>query len=153
MFERHIAYAEESGMPGIAFLPHRLPNLSVRIAPLVAGSRPMQHEAVDVVCAEMLQRTDYRLRDLSRERRRWIVRQAMILPALVSEFGLQKEIRARHHARTIGSSEPFADSGLEVMPPLVGRVDRPKPRAQREFREFCGAGFLPGSAVNKVGER
>ena len=76
----------------------------------------------------------------------------MVLPALVGEFRLQEKLLARHYSGAIGCGEPLADSGFEVMPPLVGRVDGPKPHAQGEFREFRGAVFLPGGAVNKVGE-
>jgi len=37
------------------------------------------------------------------------------------------------------------------MPPLVGRVDVAKAHAEREFRERWGAIFLPGGAVDEIG--
>ena len=112
----------------------------------------MQHEAVDAVRAEMLQRTGQRLCDLNCRLAPRIVGQTMVLPALVGEFRLQEKIGARNYSRAISGGESFADSGFEVMPPLVGSVDGAKPRAEGEFREGRGAVFFPGSTVNEVGE-
>ena len=62
----------------------------------------MQHETVDVVCAEMLQRTGERLSHLNLQRRGRIVRQAMILATLVGVLGLEKQIGARDYSCAIG---------------------------------------------------
>jgi len=58
----------------------------------------------------------------------------MILPALLGIFRLKEQIGARYDSRAIRRSQPFADAGLEVMSPLIRRVDCAKPRAQRQFR-------------------
>jgi len=55
------------------------------------------------------------------------------LSALVGEFCLEKKIGTSHNTGTIGRSQGLADSGFEIMPALVGRVDRAKTLAQREF--------------------
>jgi hypothetical protein len=116
----------------------------------------VQHEAVDVAGAEMLQRTGQRLRDLLAGFRLRIVGQRVILPRLtlpagVGELGLQKQVVAGDDAGLIGGSQAFAHSGLEVVAALIGGVDGAKSRAQREFGERGGAVFFPGSAVEKSG--
>ena len=52
----------------------------------------MEHEAVDVVGPEVLERARERLADLGREIGRGVVGQPVVLPALVRELRLQEEI-------------------------------------------------------------
>jgi hypothetical protein len=61
----------------------------------------VEYIAVDVVGPEMFERTGHRLRNLNRKARCGIIRQAMVLTRLISEFSLQKKIRARHHSRAV----------------------------------------------------
>src|SRR5450631_806250 len=100
----------------------------------------------------MLERTGQRLSDLNREAGFGIVGKAVILPALVSELGLQKKLGARYDARAIGGGQTFADSGFEVVLALVGGVDGSKAHAECPFGKGCGAVFLPGGAVEKIWE-
>ena len=111
----------------------------------------MQHVAVDVVGPQVLERAGHRLRDLRGQVGRGVVGQPVVLAALVRELRLQEEIRARDHARAVGGGERLADSGLEVVPPLVGGVDAPEARPERELGEGRGAVFLPGGAVEELG--
>lgn len=111
----------------------------------------MQHEAVDMVGPEMLQRTGQRLCDLKGNTRREIVGQTVVLAARVREFRLQEKIGARYHTCAIGGGQSLTDSGFEVMPPLVGGVDPAKACAERQFGKGCGAVFLPGCTVEEGG--
>jgi len=71
---------------------------------------------------------------------------------LISEFCLQKEIGSRYRARAISGGQPLAYSGLEVMPPLVRRVDAAKAHPQSELGKRGRAIFFPGGAIQKIGE-
>ena len=55
------------------------------------------------------------------------------------------------HPRAVGGGEPLTDSALEVVPPLVGGVDTPEAHPERELGEDLGAVFLPGGAVEEIG--
>ena len=133
MPQRNIANSKQTRPPSIALFLHRLPNLGIRIRPVVPRRRPVQHIAVNVISPKMFERTSHRLRDLNRKACRRIVGQPMILPRPVSEFRLQKNIRAGDYTRAISCRQSVTNSGLKIMPPLVRRVDAPKPRAQRRF--------------------
>ena len=113
--------------------------------------RPVQHVAVDVIGAQVLERAGHRLGDLRGEVGVRVVGQPVVLAALVGELRLEEEIRARDHARAVGGGEPLTDAGLEVVPPLVGGVDAPEARPERELGERRGAVFLPGGAVEEIG--
>ena len=110
----------------------------------------MQDIAIDVVCAQMLQRARHRLHNLFRQRRCWIVRQAMILARPIGKLRLQEKVGTRDDAIAIGRRQPFPDSGLVIMPPLVGGVDSAETRAQRRFYQRGGAVFLPGCSVQEI---
>ncbi len=75
----------------------------------------------------------------------------MILTGSISELGLQKKVVARCDSRAIGSGQSFTDTSFKIMPPLIRRVDAAKTRTESQFNEGWGAVFLPGRAVNKVG--
>ena len=62
--QRNIAHPEQTRAAGIPLPPHRFPDFGVRIAPAVAGGRPVQHVAVDMISPEMFKRTGQRLCDL-----------------------------------------------------------------------------------------
>ena len=111
----------------------------------------MQHVAVDVVGAEMLERAGHRLGDLRGQAGGRVVRQPVVLAALIGELRLQEQIRARDDARAVGGGEPLTDAGFEVVAPLVRGVDTAEARAQRELGERGGAIFLPGGAVEEIG--
>ena len=148
---RNITHPKQARASGIALLPHRFPHLSVGSGPVVAGRRAMQDVTVDVVSPQMFERTGHRLRDLNRKAGRGIVGQPVVLTGPVREFRLQEEICARDQARAIGGRQSLTDSRLDVVPPLVGGIDAPKTHAQRKFDQGRGAVFLPGGAVEKIG--
>ncbi len=87
----------------------------------------MQHETVNIISPQMFQRTRDRLRHLNRKLGRRVVRQPMVLSALVSKFRLQKNIGARYYSRVISRSQPLPNSRLEIVPSLVCRIDSPEP--------------------------
>src|SRR3954467_9575244 len=99
----------------------------------------------------MLQGAGERLRHLNRESRRRIVRQPMILTRLISELGLEEKLGTRDDAGAVSRSQRFTDSHLEVVPPLIRRVDAAKSGAQRKFGERSRAFFLPRCSVKQVG--
>jgi len=109
----------------------------------------MQHETVDIIRAQVVERTRQRLVYLNAKRRCRIVGQPMILSTLISEFGLQKKIRPRHRPRSIRRSQSLSNSDLEIMLPLIGRIDATKPGAHSQFRESSRAVLLPGSSIKK----
>src|SRR5215469_14911520 len=75
----------------------------------------------------------------------------MILSTLICVLGLKEQIAARHHSRLIRSGQPFANSRFEVMPPLIGGIDRAKSLPQRQFGQARSAIFLPGGSIKKKG--
>ena len=152
MLQRHVADSEEAGAAGITLPAHRLPHLGVGLGPAVAGSRPVQQVAVDVIRSQMFQRASHGLFDLHRQASRWIVGQAMVLAGPIGEFRLQKNLGAGDQAFAISSRQRFADSGFVVMPPLIRGVDGAKTGAQRQVSERCCAFFFPGGAVEKIGD-
>src|SRR5258706_11202914 len=99
----------------------------------------------------MVERTSHRLSDLSRKRGRGIVRQAVVLTVLIGKFCLQKKIVARDDARVVSGGQSLTDSGFEIMPSLVRRVDGSKAHSEGEFRERRGAIFLSGGALDEIG--
>ena len=111
----------------------------------------MQHVAVDMVRPEMFEGAGHRLGNLNGKAGCGIVGQPVVLPTLISELRLQKKIRARDQPGEISGSQSLTHSFFEVMPPLVSRVDGPKSHTDREFSQACSAIFLPGGAVQKVG--
>src|SRR5258708_32251232 len=100
----------------------------------------------------MFERTGHRLSNLIGQTGRGIVRQPVVLTALMSEFRLQKKICSRYYPGAIRGGQPPSYSGFEVMPSLVGCVDAPKAHAKREFGERWSAVFFPGGAVNEIGD-
>jgi len=112
----------------------------------------MQHIAVHVGGPKMFERTGHRLRDLNGETGCGIIRQSVVLTRPIGKFGLQKKIFARHNSSAISGGKPLTDSGFEVMPPLVGRVDTAKSHSQRQFGKRGSAVFLPGGAVEEIGK-
>src|SRR5258708_6611430 len=88
-----------SAGPRAAVRPPRGPHLGIVVGPVTGGGRTVQHVAVDVLGAEMLERAGHRLRDLGREIGRGIVGQPVVLAPLVCELRLQKELGTRDDAR------------------------------------------------------
>jgi hypothetical protein len=80
--------------PGFAFLRHRLPHLGIRFAPAVVGRGSVQDITVQMIRAQVFERTGHRLRYLNRQACLWVVRQAVVLARAVGEFRLQKKIMA-----------------------------------------------------------
>lgn len=113
----------------------------------------MQDEAVNVVRAQMLQRTGHGLRNLLSEFCRRTIRQAMILAASVSKLRLQKKIIPRNDSSTIRSSQPLSDAGLKIMAALIGSVDPAETRTESKFSKLRCAIFLPCSTVEETRKR
>lgn len=111
----------------------------------------MQQVAIDVVCAEMFERTGHRLGDLNGEAGFGIVRQPVVLTALVREFRLQKKIVARNHPCAITDGQTLTHCCLVVVSALVRCVDATNTRAKRELDEGRGTFFFPGCSVEKRG--
>ena len=112
---------------------------------------PVQHVAVDVIGPEVLERAGQRLSDLGGKVGRGVVRQPVVLAALVGELRLEEKVRPRDDTGAVGSGESLTDSGLEVVSALVRRVNAPEAHPERELGEGRGPVFLPGSAVEKIG--
>src|SRR5208282_3882749 len=150
MLQGNVAHSKQSRAASIALLPHCFPDFSVGIAPAVSRGRAVQNVTIDMISAEMFERTGHRLRNLDREAGRGIVGKAMVLPGTVSEFCLQKKIGARDYSGAIGGGQSLTDSLFEIMPALVGRIDAAKTSAQRQFYKGWGSFFFPGGAVEKI---
>src|SRR5262245_44247882 len=103
MWQKHIAYPEHTRAASIALLHHGFPDLGIGFGPVIATRRSVEHEAVDVIGAEMLERTRHRLTNLEGKRSCGIVGQAVVLTALIGKFRLQKKICARDQTRAIRS--------------------------------------------------
>jgi hypothetical protein len=103
-----------------------------------------------MISPQMLERTGQGLRDLSGDTSGWMIRQAMILPELAGELRLQKKISPSHDAITIRGGQTLAHASLEVMAALVGRIDPPEPRTDRQFGQSRSSVFLPRATVKEV---
>lgn len=77
----------------------------------------------------------------------------MILASLISEFRLQKKVRARDHAGAVEGFERLSHSGFEVVAPLVGGIDGPEPGANRKFGQGRCPFFFPSRAVEELGDQ
>jgi hypothetical protein len=55
MAARNIAYADQSRSAGITLFPHCFPNFGIGASPSASGRWTVQHETVDVVCAQMFE--------------------------------------------------------------------------------------------------
>ena len=152
MLKRNVAHSQQPCAAGVAFLPHRLPDFPVGLAPLKTRG-PVQNVTVHVVGREVLEGTGHRLRHLNRQTRRRIVRQSVILPAPVSEFSLQKQIRAGDDPRPVSGRQAFAHTSFRVMPALVGGIDPAKSRDQRHSDQRSGPLFLPRGTIKKCRKR
>jgi len=75
----------------------------------------------------------------------------VVLPALISEFRLQKKICSGCHSGAVGGGQPLTDPVFEVVPSLVGGVDAAEAHAERHLGESRSTVFLPSGAVEKVG--
>jgi len=106
-----------------------------------------------VIGPEVLERAGHRLRHLRGQARRGIVRQPVILPGQIRELRLQEEIVTRDHARAIRRGQALPHAGLDVMAPLVGRVDTAKARAHGQLGEGGRAVLLPRGAVEQARRR
>ena len=91
----------------------------------------MQHVAIDGLDAEMLERAGHRLRDLPRQWRPRVVRQAMVLPALIGELRLHEDVFSAQRPSLQLSPQRASDRGFPVMPTLVRCVNPAKPRPER----------------------
>jgi len=116
----------------------------------VSVGGPMQHEAIDVIRPQMFERARHGLSDLRGKIGFRVVRKTMILARLIREFGLEEKVGTRHQTRAIHGSQPLADSGFKVVPPLVRGVDAPEAGADRELSERGRTVFLPRRAVEEI---
>lgn len=98
----------------------------------------------------MVEGTAKRLCDLCRELRRSIVRQSVVLPATVSEFGLQEKLVASSDARAVGSGQSLSHTCFAVMLALVRGIYATKSCAKRKFGQGRGSLFFPGGAVEEI---
>lgn len=149
--KRNVADAEKACASGIAFFDHGLPGFKIVCGPVGVRSGAVENKAVDVVSAEMLERTGHRLRDLNGKSCGRIVWEAMVLPILIGELGLKENVGARDEACGIGGRQTLADTSFKVVLTLVGCVDPAKSRAYSKFGEGWGAVFFPGGAVEEIG--
>src|SRR5262249_9463324 len=68
---------------------------------------------------------------------------------LKGELRLQEEIAPLDDSIANRRRDPAADGGLEVVSPLVGRVDAAEAGGDRRLHEALGVVFLPGGAVDE----
>ena len=115
----------------------------------VALRRAVQHEESMRVDAEVLERARERLRDLRRDRRVRVVRQAVVLPVAERELGLQEQLVARHRRRL--AADRRADAGLVVVLALVRGVDAAEAGRRARRARALGRVLLPRGAVEEVG--
>ena len=76
----------------------------------------------------------------------------MVLTAPVGELGLEEEVFAPQLAGIEGRSQRQPDPGLEVVAALVGGINRPEAGRQSQLGEGLGPVFLPGGAIEEVGD-
>jgi hypothetical protein len=76
----------------------------------------------------------------------------VVLALAVRELGLQEDLGPGHDAGPVGGGQPGADAGLEVVAALVGGVQAAEAQAERQLGERGGPLFLPGRAVEEVGD-
>ena len=113
----------------------------------------MQQIAVDEIGVQIFEGTGKRLGNLRRQAGRRIVRQPMVLTFPVSEFRLQKKIRARYHSGAVRGLQTITHPFLEVMTALIRSVDTPEAGADRKLGEGRGSFFFPGCTVEELGDQ
>ena len=155
MLPGNVTYAQQPGPARIAFGHHRSPDFSVRPGPTVLGRGTVKNVGINILRTEMLERTGHRLRDLSGQIGRRIVREPMVLTGHGGEFGLQKEVFAPDHVGCVGGSQRCSHSGFEVVPTLVSRVYAAEAHAESKLGEGLCAVFLPRRSIKKrrIGHR
>jgi hypothetical protein len=109
----------------------------------------VEHVGVDIIGAQMLQRGGERLPHLGGIVGLGIIGEPVILAARIGELGLQEEIAARDEALSVQIREGVPHALLEVVPPLVGRVDAAEPRLHGQAGQRRCPFVLPGRAVEK----
>src|SRR5271169_1291346 len=77
----------------------------------------------------------------------------MVLAAGVGELGLKEHLLAPNDSAGDGSLHRCADTGLEVVAPLVRRVDAPEARFESEAGQPLGLLLLPSRPVEETGGR
>jgi len=77
----------------------------------------------------------------------------MILAAGVRELGLKEHFLAPYDSARDGSLQCGADSSLEVVAPLIGRVDAPEARLESEAGQPLGLLLLPRRSVEELRDR
>ena len=113
----------------------------------------MQDVAVDILGAQVLERTRHRLRHLRRKWRLRIVWKPVVLAGAIRVLGLQKQPFALHHSFAVQRRERLAHTRFEIMASLIGGIDRTKSRAHGQFHQCGGSIFLPGGSVDEAGSR
>ena len=98
----------------------------------------------------MRKRAGEGLLHLDRDRCIGLVGQAMILPFSKGELGLQEEVAACYQALGNGRGDAPPDSGLIIMPALIGGIDAAKALVQRQLGQPLGFLFLPGGAIEEA---
>ena len=90
--------------------------------------------------------------DLNRDGSTGVIRQAVILPPLEGELGLQKQVVPSYQAVGDGDRDGSADRGLIVMAALVGGIDAPEALPQGELGQALCLLLLPGGPVKEAGD-
>src|SRR4051812_19765119 len=79
-----------------------------------------------------------------------VIGKAMILTALISEFGLQEKVFTATFTALHPAFKSVADTRLEVVLTLIGRVESSKPCSQGLSHQVLSALFFPSGAVKKL---
>ena len=148
-----VADADESGSSGGLQLLHRPPHLTVARGEPAAARGSVKDVRIDRIDLQVLERAREGLAHLSGRGRVRVVREAMILAAGVCELGLKEHVLASHDSARDGLPHRGADTGLEVVAPLVRRVDAAEARLESEAGQPLGFLLLPRGTVEKPRDR
>jgi hypothetical protein len=143
---RHVARAQRKHPSRCDERFHRAPCFVIVAPESFVHRRSVQHQTVDVLDTQVLERALERLRDLRRDRRARIEGQTVILSIEEGELRLKEELVARNAARCNAAPYPF----FVVVLSLIGRVDPAKTGGQRLCDARRGRIFLPRSSIEKA---
>src|ERR1019366_499048 len=143
LVQSNVADSEESRSSGRLQLLHRPPHFTVARGETAAARGSVKNVRIDRIDLQMLERASEGLANLTGRNRARIVRQAVVLSAGVGELGLKEHLVAPYDSFGYGLLHRGADSGLEVVAPLVRRVNAPEARFESEAGQPLGLLLLP----------
>ena len=152
LFECDVADTDHPGAAALLNGLHCPPGLPVGRRQAGPQAWSVQQEGIDHPGTQMFERAGEGLLNLNCDGSLEVIGEAVILPPLKGELGLQEELIAVQQAVLDRDGDAPTDSGLIVVPALVGRVDTTKALPQGELGQTLRLLLLPSGTVQEPGD-